>query len=655
MKSNKLIYFLISVITSIGIYFIADNYKSELIKQYQNQKFSEEISKIENEYTLSFIKFINHSKNITTDYYTRYNIKENIFKPKVELDYFDPKDRFIKLFNKDGDLLYNSIPINLIDFDDRNKDKYVQYILRKPMFTTDVYINTTGLFLKVTQPIISDKVDGIFEMRFQFDELSEDLSKKNIKLVILLNKYESRNVKVNFSYSRSFIDNRYIVNKNSDKYYVKVIEQNLKKLENKTSLINKDDGVVIVKMAISNNINSNIATSYIIKSIDEIDLSGEKNLKNYIDIISLLVILLINISIFSVYKILQTKNVNIENLILLEKNKKLEELSDKLDFNEKKLSNLFNLQPNIMFISNGVNILQVNKRFMGFFRRYGTFDNFKKKHRDISELFESFDEINYIQNGLIDGKNWLEYILENPKKLYKVVMSVDDEPHHFIIKVNEMDFVKKYKERYILVAFVDVTQDINNRKHIIESGNKTELEDNMDITYSIENTLTVTVNDITNLTATKQSIFKATKEELIEQDILESHIDIYNELIKLQWKLFVPISTISYISNIMELNYDGAIENRYSDEIAQTFNQILDLFTKNLRDTINFKEHKDLTNIEVNHLDIVQIDKNQFGDGDIYKFVLFVESEEIGFFILFDKNSLQYLNQIQMLGLLFGE
>jgi len=655
MKSNKLVYFSISIIISIAIYFIADNYKIKMIEKYQNNKFNEEILKIKNEYELAFIKFINNSKNITTDYYTRYNIKEDIFKSKVELNYFDPNDRFIKLFNANGDLLYNSIPINLIDFEDKNRDKYIQYILRKPMFTTDVYINTTGLFLKVTQPVISDKIDGIFEMRFQFDELSYELSKKDIKLIILLNKYDSKNVKVNFSYSRSFIDNRYVINKNSDKYYLKVIEQNLKDLENQDSVVNKDDGVVIVKMAISHNANSNIATSYIIKPIDEIDLSADKDIKNYIDIITLFSILLINIFMFLLYKIVQTRDVTIKNLSLLEENKKLEELSDKLDFNEKKLSNLFNLQPNIMFISNGVSIIQVNKRFMGFFRRYGTFANFKKRHRDISDLFEPYEEVNYINSGLIDGKNWLEYILENPKKLYKVVMSVDDEPHHFIIKVNEMDFVKQYKERYILVAFVDITQDVNNRKHIIKSSNKVNLEDDTDITYSIESTLTVTINDITNLTPTKQSIFKSNKDELLQQDILESHIEISSELTTLKWKLFVPISTISYISNIMELNYDGRIENQYSDDIAQTFNQILDLFTQNLRDTINFKGYKELSNIEVDHLDIVQIDKDELVDVDIYKFVLFLESKEVDFFILFDKNSLQYIKQIEMLGLLFGD
>jgi hypothetical protein len=97
---------------------------------------------------------------------------------------------------------------------------------------------------------------------------------------------------------------------------------------------------------------------------------------------------------------------------------------------------------------------------MGFFRRYKTFENFKDQHNDISELFEYIDHPDYIISKNIEDKFWLEYILENPKKIYKAIMSVDDEPHHFIIKVNEMDYVKRYNERYIVVAFVDITQDI---------------------------------------------------------------------------------------------------------------------------------------------------------------------------------------------------
>ena len=85
-----------------------------------------------------------------------------------------------------------------------------------------------------------------------------------------------------------------------------------------------------------------------------------------------------------------------------------------------------------------------------------------------SELFEPYDAPNYISTPYIDGLFWIDYILKNPKRMYKIVMSYKDKriqvPHHFIIKLNEMEYARKVNDRLVIIALVDMTQDLQNYK-----------------------------------------------------------------------------------------------------------------------------------------------------------------------------------------------
>ena len=304
-----------------------------------------------------------------------------------------------------------------------------------------------------------------FETGIQLDEIVNKLQNKKIKTIIALNKNESKDINLNLSYSRTFIDDRYIINKNYNKYYLKILGENhIYDNNNILKSINKYDGIVTVKKFLYNKYANNVADVYLLKSIDDFDLTFLDTLINLINLITALMIIAIGLLIYNISGRKNNTDYFKQNKSLLNENKKLKLLSDKLDFNEKKLSNIFNLQPNIMFVYNGIDIVQVNKRFMGFFRRYNTIENFKQQHKSISELFEEHDAPNYISSGTIEGQYWLEYILEHPKRVYKTIMSVDGEKHHFIIKVNEMKYAKKFKERYIIVAFIDITQDLNSKK-----------------------------------------------------------------------------------------------------------------------------------------------------------------------------------------------
>lgn len=144
--------------------------------------------------------------------------------------------------------------------------------------------------------------------------------------------------------------------------------------------------------------------------------------------------------------------------------------TNEMDFADKKTDNLFNMQPNLMLMHNGSEVTTANKRFMGFFNRFGDFTKFREEHKCVSELFVPYDAPNYISTSVVDGLFWIDYILANPRRMYKVVIPYKDskmeEPHHFIIKLNEVKYAKYVGERVIIIALVDMTQDLENYKTI---------------------------------------------------------------------------------------------------------------------------------------------------------------------------------------------
>jgi len=110
---------------------------------------------------------------------------------------------------------------------------------------------------------------------------------------------------------------------------------------------------------------------------------------------------------------------------------------------------------------------------MFFFKSIKSTKSIKKTHKCVSEFFEEYDAPNYIWKQHIDGIYWVDYILQNPRRLYKMVMSIENrqgvqEQHHFIIKLNEIKYAGIVSERLVIIALVDMTQDMKNYKSLEE-------------------------------------------------------------------------------------------------------------------------------------------------------------------------------------------
>ena len=492
---------------------------------------------------------------------------------------------------------------------------------------------------------ISDRNNSIdiFKVGIQLDEIVEKIEDKKLKVIIALNKKDSKNINLNLSHSRTFINNKYIVNKNFNKFYMKILEQSeIYDNDNILKYVSKNNGIVFVKKFILSINNNNAMYVYILKSVDDIDLAFSDTLIDLINIITALLILVIGLIIYNISGRRSNIDYFNQNKVLLKENKKLKLLSDQLDFNEKKLSNIFNLQPNIMFVSNGINIVQVNKRFMGFFRRYKTIENFRKHHHSVSELFEEYDSTNYISSGLIEGKNWLEYILEHPKRVYKTIMSVDGEKHHFIIKVNEMKYAKKFKERYIIVAFIDITQDLNSKK--ITNDFVVHSAKDLDLSYLIGNITAYILCEYTHILPTKQAIFKANKDDIDRSNLLKIETNLISDDKNLSWQFIFPSQTVSYIFNMIIREYDVEIVDVVDEDIIETAYELVNSIMAVLVADIKNLKYQEFNNLIYKIDDAVLVDKNEIDQDNLYKCIMYIDNHEIAIMINFDQDSLQYIN-----------
>lgn len=487
ISAQTLFIFLGLSITAIISLVSMDIYKIQTEK-YKERIYLKVNNNITDQFNLMLKEKINISLIVTSSLSKNPNIKKALL--NNDKKYFNTdkllaeirtnheyRDIEAELINKNGICIKRSW--TEISGDDLVKNDFeMEHLLKYPTVTTKIESTKFGLTISNKIPIFyEDKFLGLFVINMHFDSLTNIFTSNDFHTAILLNDKESRKISQNLSYSKEFIGSYYVVNKNIDSYYLKVIEQmgvgKLFKNWDKNYIINKLNGNLINKVAIKsidlNNNETIIAYAFIFKPVEHInfeDLDFFQRLHIGVTIASILILILI---INYIVSLKRNTLLEIEIEELRVKNEELNSKTEDMDFNDKKLDNLFNMQPNLMMMHNGKEVTKANKRFMGFFNRFGTFEGFRQKHRCVSELFEDYQAPNYISSGMIEEMFWVDYILKNPRRLYKVVMSVENrqgiwEKHHFIIKLNEMEYAQYVSDRVIIIALVDMTQDLPNYK-----------------------------------------------------------------------------------------------------------------------------------------------------------------------------------------------
>ncbi len=576
------------------------------------------------------------------------------------------RDIQIEIVDKDG-ISFKRSWTTIVGDDLVKYNTSMAHLIKYPRVVTAIESSKFGMVMSSKIPIYKNDIFlGLFIINMHFNSIVDGFINKGYNSVILMNKIDSRKVIPDISYSRRFLNDCYVVNSNADKYLIRILSTaNLESFfadwDNnfKISILSEH---VISKYIIRDDTGYVLGNIFIFRSLDDIDFEDMEFIQQAHVIATLLFIIFIAFLINYFYTLSRIKSLNIENEQLVITNEDLKTKTDEMDFNDKKLDNMFNMQPNLMIMHNGKEVTKGNKRFMGFFNRFGTFDGFKKKHKCVSELFEEYKAPNYIWEQHIEGEFWVDYIIANPRRLYKTVMSVVnrqgvEEPHHFIIKLNEMDYAKHVSERIIVIALVDMTQDLVNYKTLDESArdlrdmkDKLEVKEEMintDLSYifakEIENTFhSVTNQNILNYSIVKSDVGNIEKDKFVQVNGIYKFSNIES-----QWFFIVPAKTASIILEMMMKVNNSLFDNIEDNDILSTSNEFIYGVSTMICKKINEEKYHDLDNARYIESNVDWISKKDIGDLDnLYTISLELENKELYLYTSFDNDILPFISGI---------
>ncbi len=133
---------------------------------------------------------------------------------------------------------------------------------------------------------------------------------------------------------------------------------------------------------------------------------------------------------------------------------------------KKYFEKIINSTKSIICVTNGEELIKVNKRFFDIFG-FENIDEFKLNHKCISDLFIKKDA-NYLL-PIIKNKKWNNFLNENPDKFFNTCMlDKDNNERFFQVESSGKIFLNEDND---VITFTEITEIINQKK-LLESQTK---------------------------------------------------------------------------------------------------------------------------------------------------------------------------------------
>ncbi|MBN2782252.1 MAG: PAS domain-containing protein, partial [Campylobacterales bacterium] len=136
-------------------------------------------------------------------------------------------------------------------------------------------------------------------------------------------------------------------------------------------------------------------------------------------------------------------------------------LSLQLELQKQRLHSIIEMNSNIIIVSNGQEMLDVNRAFEKYIGM--SFADFKKSYSCICELFVDEDDETYLKSEFDTKKIWIQKLLKNDKD-YKIKLATRENFAHFTINIAEI-YLDEYEKGYV-ITLNDITQEINYQNRL---------------------------------------------------------------------------------------------------------------------------------------------------------------------------------------------
>ncbi|WP_072682685.1 ATP-binding protein [Arcobacter sp. LA11] len=581
-KTKLVITLLLYILISIGIFLISYKYIQKEEKSLLKQKYSQISNHMKKNLstliedkknaTLAFAISAAKDKKILNALLTKDSTNINLKPFSLELrEKTNFKNVWFQILDEKGKSFYRS-------WSKTKKDSLlfradVKNILKKKEIQTSISVGRYDMTFKSMIPIFSEgNMVGILEIITHFNSITKILENDKIDSIVLADKQHKD--KLTYPFTKKFIGDYYIANLNAKDYLIDTIKKNnLEKI-----LKIKDYKLIDEKLLTTFSIielNKDVI-GYVImtKKLKDINLDSIKSFKissiSYVVMFIIIIGFLISLLTYYLY------SNSIKKL-----NNELKENLKKIKLQESRNQIILDSQKNIIVITDGEKLQNANKELLVFFDDYKSLDDYKKDYDCICETFIEMLDDSYVIEKDYDGKNWAEYILDNPTRKFKAAIKRKEVVHHFTLNVNLSSFEDENKP-YIIVTLTDITQEIKQHQKL------KSLNDNLELIVDFKTKELKQLND--NLEKKISIEIKKSKEKdrLIFQQNKMASMGEMLENIAHQWRQ--PLTSISTAASSIKLQKELNILNnqelvtscdfilKNSQYLSQTIEDFKDFF-----------------------------------------------------------------------------
>jgi len=339
--------------------------------------------------------------------------------------------------------------------------KDIEANLANPKVTRTLSVGTFSLSVKSAMPIFDEqkKLLGLVEVISKFGTLAKRLKQaEDIDSVILVDKRFRK--QLTNAETGLFLEDYYVVNKTAllqDRAFL----AKLAKLGFTHFGGYQLHGQTIVgRHLILDNSHQEIASWFTFSNKNQVDFTEmEQILAGYIYAVMLFLLLLTVLFIVYCFK-------------------------RQSDGRKRYYRQIIDSASDIILVADRNKVVDANQHFFDFYSDFSTLSEFLKQHEDLSNTFEK--EEGFLQKYM-QGVYWLDYVLQNRKKVYKAKIMKNGQPHYFSVKAGMMEGLQKplfnvllqeiteqelYKNQLEHLSQTDALTGIGNRLYFNRSLNK---------------------------------------------------------------------------------------------------------------------------------------------------------------------------------------
>ncbi len=339
--------------------------------------------------------------------------------------------------------------------------KDIEANLANPKVTRTLSVGTFSLSVKSAMPIFDEqkKLLGLVEVISKFGTLAKRLKQaEDIDSVILVDKRFRK--QLTNAETGLFLEDYYVVNKTAllqDRAFL----AKLAKLGFMHFGGYQLHGQTIVgRHLILDNSHQEIASWFTFSNKNQVDFTEmEQILAGYIYAVMLFLLLLTVLFIVYCFK-------------------------RQSDGRKRYYRQIIDSASDIILVADRNKVVDANQHFFDFYSDFSTLSEFLKQHEDLSNTFEK--EEGFLQKYM-QGVYWLDYVLQNRKKVYKAKIMKNGQPHYFSVKAGMMEGLQKplfnvllqeiteqelYKNQLEHLSQTDALTGIGNRLYFNRSLNK---------------------------------------------------------------------------------------------------------------------------------------------------------------------------------------